>query len=77
MKYGSPTSGENIQEWELNEITDLFKGLEGVPMSLQFPDNLICGRSDKGIYTMKEGYCRMPHIKWNDRSMALETKLED
>jgi len=54
-----PHFRRNFQDWELNELFDFFRILEGASMTPHLPDSLKWGNSEKGIYTVKEGYHKL------------------
>ncbi|KAG5591727.1 hypothetical protein H5410_042241 [Solanum commersonii] len=55
----APRFRRNFQDWELNELFDFFRTLEGASMTSHLPDRLKWGNSEKGIYTVKEGYHKL------------------
>ncbi|WMV30620.1 hypothetical protein MTR67_024005 [Solanum verrucosum] len=50
----APPFRRNFQDWELNELFDFFRILEGASMTPHLPDSLKWGNSEKGIYTLKD-----------------------
>ncbi|WMV44892.1 hypothetical protein MTR67_038277 [Solanum verrucosum] len=58
VEYG-PRFRRSFQDWELDEPFDFFRTLEGASMTPHLPDSLKWGNSEKGIYTVKEGYHKL------------------
>ena len=48
-----------MQDWELDEIFDLYKILEGFTINPQILDSLKWGNFCKGTYTVKAGYSKL------------------